>query len=188
MKKLLVLSLALILGVFVGFALKPVPTVTKATNTVTNVGKKSTTVTGKTNVGTTSKTMGTALPNKGGFVIGGDDDGEDPDGLIKPTTGVGKTTNTGTSKVVLPGNSKTVPSTTVGRDITIDKGDIKGGINPVATDETESQKATFSIADYMPTTGTKTSVTNPVSGNTKTVGKTTLKTGTVKETQDVMKR
>lgn len=185
MKKLLVLSLALILGVFVGFALKPVPTVTKATNTVTNVGKKSTTVTGKTNVGTTSKTMGTALPNKGGFVIGGEDDGEDPEGLIKPTTGVGKTTNTGTSKVVLPGNSKSVPSTTVGvGGVTLDKGDIKGGSNPVVKEDDGNPSTTFSIADYMPTVGTKTQVTNPVN-NMKTQKGTTKE---VMQTQDVMKR
>lgn len=183
MKKLLVLSLALILGVFVGFALKPVPTVTKATNTVTNVGKKSTTVTGKTNVGTTSKTMGTALPNKGGIVIG-DDDGEDP-GLIQPPTTSGKTTNTGTSKVVLPGNSKSVPSTTVGvGGATLDKGDIKGGSNPVVKEDDGNPSTTFSIADYMPTVGTKTQVTNPVN-NMKTQKGTTKE---VMQTQDVMKR
>ena len=181
MKKLLVLSLALILGVFVGFALKPVPTVTKATNTVTNVGKKSTTVTGKTNVGTTSKTMGTALPNKSGNVIG-DDDGEDPADLIKPTTGVGKTTNTGTSKVVLPGSSKSVPSTTVGvGGVTLDKGDITNGNNPVVKEDDGNPSTTFSIADYMPTVGTKTQVTNPVN-NMKT------QKGTTKEVQNVMKR
>ncbi len=62
MKKLVILSMALILGVFVGFALKPVPVTTKATNTVTTVGKKTATVTGKTNVSTTAtKTVGTAL-------------------------------------------------------------------------------------------------------------------------------
>lgn len=208
MKKLLVLSLALILGVFVGFALKPVPTVTKATNTVTNVGKKSTTVTGKTNVGTTSKTMGTALPNKSGFVIGGEDDGEDPDGLIKPTTGVGKTTNTGTSKVVLPGNSKSVPSTTVGvGGVTIDKDGIKGGINPRAEDDNDvsgfisfspkqpdpnTQPVTFTIAgsDDPPTTPPsttnrlgKTAVTNPVLNSSKTGVKTTIKPTTLKTTQ-----
>lgn len=200
MKKLVILSMALVFGVIVGFALKPVPTVTKATNTVTNVGKKSATMTGKTNVGTTgTKTMGTALPNKSGNVIG-DNVGNAPDGLVKPTTGVGKTTNTGTGKTILPGNSRVIPSSTVGAGgVTIDKDGIKGGINPRAEDDNDvsgfisfspkqpdpnTQPVTFTIAgsDDPPTTPPsttnrlgKTAVTNPLLNNSKTGIKTTTK-------------
>ncbi len=187
MKKLVILSMALVFGVFVGFALKPVPVTTnkQTTSTVKKIGSPGTL--SKTNAGTTStKTMGTALPDKNGVTL----EESDGPGVPPPITTAGKTTNTGTGKTILPGNSKVVPSTTVGvGGATIDKGNIKGGTTPVAKEDDGNPSTTFSIADYMPTTeGSKTPVTNPVVGSPKTVGKTTLKTGTVKETQDVMKR
>ncbi len=181
MKKLVILSMTLLFVVSLGFALKPVPvtTIKQTTNTVKKIGSVSSTTLSKTNAGTVvTKTEGTALPNETGVTL------EDP-GV--PSTTAGKTANTGTSKVVLPGSSRVVPSTTVGgRDLTVDKGEIKGGTNPVAKEDDGNPSTTFSIADYMPTTGSKTQVTNPVIGNSKTVGKTTLKTGT--QTQDVIKR
>ncbi|MBP5277215.1 MAG: hypothetical protein J6Z18_01805 [Prevotella sp.] len=185
MKKLLFLSLALIFGVFVGFALKPVPVTTKTqtTNTVKEIGSPGTLT--KTPVGATSTTESDRADDPITIVGGKKGTGTAVTNVINTTAG--KTTNTGVGKTVIPGNSKVVPSTTIGGvgGATLDKGDLNGGTNPVAKEDDGNPSTTFSIADYMPTTeGTKTTVANPVIGTPKT----TLKTGTVKETQDVMKR
>ena len=164
MKKLLVLSMALVFGVTIGFA---------QSNTVTTQAKiQGATPTGtlqKTNVGTTPSTAtGT---------------------LLKKT---GTTTQTTTSKVVTTGTPKVITSTTMGPDgTTINKDDIKGGINPKAdTDEvtpfvlTTNEPASsvpLQTAGDMPTTVStpaKTAVTNPALGTSRTVGKTTLLPGT----------
>ena len=163
MKKLLVLSMALVFVVSLGFALKPVPVTTT---------KQATTPTGtlqKTDVGTNS-TISTGT-------------------LLKKT---GTTTQTTTSKVVTTGTPKVITSTTMGPDgTTINKDDIKGGINPKAdTDEvtpfvlTTNEPASsvpLQTAGDMPTTVStpaKTAVTNPALGTSRTVGKTTLLPGT----------
>ena len=178
MKKLVILSMALVFGVSVSFAQKTITTPAKAKVTTTDNSAKTQVISGGGGgivTPPTSKTgtitQGTALPDKVGAVQ------EDNDGpaIPPPVTTAGKTTNTGINKAVLPGSTKVVPSTTINsRDITIDKGDIKGGINPVAAEETNSTSVTLSLADYMPTTdGTspKTPVSNPAIGNPKTATK-----------------
>ncbi len=165
MKKLIILSIAFVFSVSVGFALKPVPVVTtskKAETTVTPTTptktpaappKASPTAVSKattlSKVGTDSdmpELEAEDLPAPGTTTV-----------LTTPTTTPGKTTNTTTPRVV-PGSTKSVPTKTVGGGPVVEKDNAKGNAVPIE----ENEEPGF--------------LAPPTKQETKTTLKTTLKT------------